>query len=48
MQVGKSNKILYPSPLSNGKDLRTNHEGFDAGVLDGKIDEFILSALAKE
>ena len=31
------------------KDLRTNHETSDTQVFcDGKIDEFILSALAKE
>ena len=38
--------ILHPYQMV--KDLRTNHETSDTqGVLDGKIDEFILSALAK-
>ena len=39
--------ILHPYQMV--KDLRTNHETSDTqGVLDGKIDEFILSALAKK
>ena len=38
--------ILHPYQMV--KDLRTNHETSDTqGVLDGKIDDFILSALAK-
>ena len=38
--------ILHPYQMV--KDLRTNHETSDTqAVLDGKIDEFILSALAK-
>ena len=38
--------ILQPYQMV--KDLRTNYETSDTqGVLDGKIDEFILSALAK-
>ncbi len=38
--------ILHPYQMV--KDLRTNQETSDTqGVLDGKIDEFILSALAK-
>ena len=38
--------ILHPYQMV--KDLRTNYETSDTqGVLDGKIDEFILSALAK-
>ena len=38
--------ILHPYQMV--KDLRTNHETSDTqGVLDGKIDELILSALAK-
>ena len=45
--MGKPDKILCSSSISNVKDLRTNIEvGNTQSVLDGDLDIFIESALA--